>query len=178
MGRNAIREAVRALEHEGLLAPRRGDGTYVRSRNVLTEAIARCVPPKEFAELLVIRRALESEAAALTARLARPEDVERFRGLLKWARESVEDGDLERHIDADIAFHGAIVGACGNGLLIELYEGIGEVIRRSVASVVGGTAMRRPDGHDEAVDAIENRDAVAARKAVHHYLDDALSTAP
>lgn len=179
VGRNTIREAVRALEHEGLLAPRRGDGTYVRSRNVLTEAIARCVRAEEIADLLVTRRALESEAAALTAMRARFADVARFRGLLEHARAALDQGDLDRHVDADIAFHAAIVHACGNGLLIELYEGIGEVLRRSMAAVVGrGAAARKgPDGHDEVVDAIAARDVAAARKAVHHYLDDAMDAA-
>ncbi|MGW5612136.1 FadR/GntR family transcriptional regulator [Streptomyces sp. NPDC003753] len=32
VGRNTVREAVRALVHTGMLEARQGDGTYVRSR--------------------------------------------------------------------------------------------------------------------------------------------------
>ena len=41
VGRNTIREAVRALEHSGMLVPRRGDGTYVRSANTFAAAMTR-----------------------------------------------------------------------------------------------------------------------------------------
>lgn len=50
VGRNTIREAVRALEHAGLLAPRRGDGTYVCGRNPLAGAISRCTPDPEITD--------------------------------------------------------------------------------------------------------------------------------
>jgi DNA-binding FadR family transcriptional regulator len=39
VGRNTVREAVRALEHAGLLEPRRGDGTYVRATSDLGAAL-------------------------------------------------------------------------------------------------------------------------------------------
>ena len=38
VGRNTVREAVRALEHAGILEPRRGDGTYVRAADGLDAA--------------------------------------------------------------------------------------------------------------------------------------------
>ena len=44
VGRNTVREAVRALEHAGLLEPRRGDGTYVRATSGLRAAILRRAP--------------------------------------------------------------------------------------------------------------------------------------
>ncbi|MFT4127419.1 MAG: FCD domain-containing protein [Gordonia sp. (in: high G+C Gram-positive bacteria)] len=175
VGRNTIREAVRALEHAGLLAPRRGDGTFVRTRNVLTEALARSADRSGLVDLLTTRRALESEAAALAAQAPDHTDVTALRVLRARAVDAWAAGDTAAHADADIAFHRAVVERCGNRLLVELYDGLSEVIRRAHARVAATTHHRDPDGHDTVLDAIAAGDPDAARGAVYSYLDDALN---
>lgn len=177
VGRNTIREAVRALEHAGLLAPRRGDGTYVRSANVLTEAIARCTNESELMDLLTTRRALESEAAALAADSITATDLEGLRELLATADAALSSGDVDRYAVADVAFHHALVAASGNRLLISLYEGVGEVIARHHAALVAASVRdrRNPAGHAEIIDAIASGDRLRARDAVYSYVDDAIA---
>ena len=41
VGRNTVREAVRALSHAGLLEVRQGDGTFVRATNEISGAVRR-----------------------------------------------------------------------------------------------------------------------------------------
>jgi len=41
VGRNTVREAVRALSHAGLLEVRQGDGTFVRATSELSGALRR-----------------------------------------------------------------------------------------------------------------------------------------
>src|ERR1700760_2897957 len=41
VGRNTVREAVRALSHAGLLEVRQGDGTFVRATSELSGAVRR-----------------------------------------------------------------------------------------------------------------------------------------
>ncbi|PRC57877.1 GntR family transcriptional regulator, partial [Mycobacterium sp. ITM-2017-0098] len=41
VGRNPVREAVRALAHAGLLDVRQGDGTYVRATSEVSGALRR-----------------------------------------------------------------------------------------------------------------------------------------
>ncbi|WP_207842818.1 FadR/GntR family transcriptional regulator [Williamsia soli] len=173
VGRNTIREAVRALEHSGFLEPRRGDGTYVRSRNLLAAAISRCVSSSEVLELLQVRRALEREAAQSAARNRTAEHVRSLRKLLITMRSAFEADDLQRYIDADIAFHTALVAAAGNALLSELYDGVAEVMSRTHATLIAADvdAHPHPTGHAEVVDAIAAGDSAAALAAVDHYLD-------
>ncbi|MEZ5212934.1 FadR/GntR family transcriptional regulator [Gordonia sp. (in: high G+C Gram-positive bacteria)] len=177
VGRNTVREAVRALEHAGLLVPRRGDGTYVRSRNVLTEAIARSAAESELMDLLSTRRAIESEAAALAALRVDDAALTELRELRGGAVAALARDDLDRHVEADIAFHRRLVDLSGNRLLTDLYDGIIEVIRRNHPALARATDGHRaqPDGHDLVLDALAAGDAAAARLAVHDYLDDAAS---
>lgn len=173
VGRNTIREAVRALEHAGFLEPRRGDGTYVRSRNLLAAAIGRCVSSSEVIELLQVRRALEREAVQSAAHNRTDDQVQALRDLLVEMRTAFEDNNLQRYIDADIAFHTALVAAAGNSLLSELYAGLAEVMERTHATLIAADvdAHPHPTGHAEVVEAISKGDANAALAAVEHYLN-------
>ncbi|MBA4021535.1 MAG: GntR family transcriptional regulator [Gordonia sp.] len=173
VGRNTIREAVRALEHSGFLEPRRGDGTYVRSRNLLAAAISRCVSSSEVLELLQVRRALEREAAQSAARNRTDAQVRSLRELLIAMRSAFEADDLQRYIDADIAFHTTLVAAAGNALLSELYDGVAEVMSRTHATLIAADvdAHPHPTGHAEVVDAVAAGDSAGALAAVDHYLD-------
>nr|WP_274381652.1 FCD domain-containing protein [Gordonia desulfuricans] len=175
VGRNTIREAVRALEHAGLLAPRRGDGTYVCGRNPLAGAISRCTPDPEITDLITTRRALESEAAALAAQHADADTVTGLKALLADTVAALDAGDVERYALLDLEFHSAVVTASRNPLLIELYDGIGEVMRRNhrdLADATSGTG--HPRGHHDVVEAIADADPARARDAVHRYLETAL----
>ncbi|WP_446664887.1 FadR/GntR family transcriptional regulator [Flexivirga sp. B27] len=176
VGRNTIREAVRALEHAGLLAPRRGDGTYVRSANPFVAVLSRGAP-SELLDLLQVRRALESEAAASAARSATVADRRRMRRLLETAEEAFVAGASDRYDQADIDFHAGVVAGCGNELLVQIYAGVVEAMRKSHAQVTRAlhSTQVHPPGHRELVEAIERRDPDAARAAVHAYLDDAVA---
>src|ERR1700754_2247420 len=67
VGRNTVREAVRALEHAGLLEPRRGDGTYVRATSDLGAALLRRARRTNVLHVLAVRAGLERDAAATAA---------------------------------------------------------------------------------------------------------------
>src|SRR5918994_1940024 len=67
VGRNTVREAVRALVHAGVLERRQGSGTYVVSTDELAGAVARKIGAVEVAHTVEVRRAFEVEAARLAA---------------------------------------------------------------------------------------------------------------
>ncbi|MFW0795545.1 FCD domain-containing protein [Gordonia sp. CPCC 205515] len=173
VGRNTIREAVRALEHAGMLAPRRGDGTYVRSRSLLAAAMVRSAPRSDRQDLLEVRRGLETEAVAAAALRATPDQVAELRGLLDAAETALAAGDLDAYTAADIAFHSALVGTSGNELLIELYGSVVEVMHRMFTEILRPIVAdgAHPAGHGEVVEAIAAGDAAAARAAVASYLE-------
>src|SRR5215467_9419137 len=64
VGRNTVREAVRALSHAGLLEVRQGDGTFVRATSEISGAVRRLCGD-ELREVRQVRRLLEVEGARL-----------------------------------------------------------------------------------------------------------------
>lgn len=180
VGRNTIREAVRALEHAGMLIPRRGDGTYVRCRNAFTAAMERNIAADgksaaELRDLLAVRRALEAEAAALAAARATTADRKRLGSRLIAAENALASGDVSGYADADIAFHSDLVQASGNPLLIELYSGVLEVMTRAHLEIVERylSDAAATVSHRNVVEAIDDSDPGAARDAVYTYLREA-----
>ncbi|RAY14758.1 GntR family transcriptional regulator [Actinomadura craniellae] len=154
VGRNTVREAVRALTHAGLLECRQGDGTYVRATSELSGAVRRRLRTAELHEILEVRRALEVEAAKLAAARRTPEDVTVIDDALLRRHEA---GDENAYVEADLAFHAAIVAATHNRVLIDLYHDFSAALRASIAERVDpehadaahadiATAIRAGDG--------------------------------
>src|SRR3954451_5868247 len=125
VGRNTVREAIRALAHTGVLEVRQGDGTYVRATSEVSSALRRLCG-SELREVLQVRRCLEVEGARLAAAARRNEDVTALRQLLR-RRDELELGeDDAAFVAADAALHFAVVQASGNTVLTELYRGLTE----------------------------------------------------
>ncbi|NNG39008.1 FadR family transcriptional regulator [Flexivirga sp. ID2601S] len=174
VGRNTIREAVRALEHTGMLQPRRGDGTYVRSANPFAAAMSRGASSAAL-DLMQVRRALESEAAASAARSASARTRAKLRAVLDRAEAALAAGDLETYTREDVGFHTQLVAAAGNPLMVEIFDGVVEAIAATHAEITATSAAHtglHPQGHREAIDAIDAGDPEAARAAVNHYIDE------
>lgn len=96
VGRNTVREAVRALAHTGILEVRQGDGTYVRATSEMAGAIRRLCGP-ELREVLQVRRALEVDGARLAATARTEADLAELRRLLD-RRDAAWD-KLSRSVD-------------------------------------------------------------------------------
>ncbi|MFD1529265.1 FadR/GntR family transcriptional regulator [Pseudonocardia aurantiaca] len=179
VGRNTVREAVRALEHAGLLEPRRGDGTYVRATSDLGAALLRRARRSTAMHVLAVRSSLERDAAAAAALNRTEADVVAIREAADARRAAApEGGDRGVFVAADLAFHRAVIAATGNPVLVDLYAGLTEAIQRTVAEI----AERDDDpaafpGHDELAAAIIARDPVAARAAAENYLGAARAIA-
>jgi DNA-binding FadR family transcriptional regulator len=174
VGRNTVREAVRALEHAGLLEPRRGDGTYVRATSDLGAALLRRARRSTAMHVLAVRSSLERDAAAVAAVHRNEADVVAIRDAITARRAAAPGGDRAAFVAADLAFHRAVIAATGNPVLVDLYAGLTEAIEHTVTEI-----DERDDdpatfpGHDELAAAIIAGDPVAARAAADSYLDAA-----
>ncbi|ANW20851.1 FadR/GntR family transcriptional regulator [Streptomyces clavuligerus] len=145
VARNTVREAVRALAHNGLLDIRQGSGTYVRATSELAGVMHRRfadAAPRDVAE---VRSTLESSAARLAAERRTERDLRQLDTLLARREESWATGDAERFVAADAAFHQAVVAASHNEVLIELYADLGDLLREWLRGDVGGEL--RPEHH-------------------------------
>ncbi|MEO3862228.1 FadR/GntR family transcriptional regulator [Acrocarpospora sp. B8E8] len=173
VGRNTVREAVRALTHAGLLDCRQGDGTYVRATSELSGAMARRLRTAEQLEILEVRRALEVEAARLAATRRTDADIVAMETALARREQAWSGGDPTIFVEADLAFHVAVVQATHNRVLIDLYADFSAALRASIAAA-GGTLEQNYIPHDGIVRAIAAGDAAAAEHAGHACMEHIL----
>ncbi|MER7984480.1 FadR/GntR family transcriptional regulator [Streptomyces noursei] len=178
VGRNTVREAVRALVHTGMLEPRQGDGTYVRARSGFGAAVQRRLRRAANLEAYEVRASLERDAARHAAERRTDEDLAALREALALRGRAWEAGDVAQFIDADVDFHRAVAAAAHNGLLAELYEQFGAALRETLRAVVGTPLLpdavrHQIDAHTAIVDAIEARDPDAAERAALAHLAEA-----
>jgi len=172
VGRNTVREAVRALTHTGVLECRQGSGTYVVSTDELTGVVARKFGAADIAHTVEVRRALEVEAARLAAARRTRDDLEKLDGALA-AREAAWDaGVIEVFVEADTALHVAVVAAAHNPMLAELYASIETAMRASVAAAIGSElhAGNHTD-HGRLVEAIRAGDPDRAAHEAGMFLE-------
>jgi DNA-binding FadR family transcriptional regulator len=170
VGRNTVREAVRALAHAGLLEVRQGDGTFVRATTELSGAL-RKLCGSELRDALEVRRVLEVDAARLAAVRRTADDLTALHAALAERNAAVRDQDVERAVHTDTAFHLVVVRSAHNDLLTELYRGVAEVVARSVATTMPTDLDKQDEiSHDGLVEAIVAQDVERAAREAGDFL--------
>jgi len=174
VSRPSVREALIALEVEGLVEVRMGSGIYVIAPDAGLSAPRVDSELSPF-EIIRARQLIECELAALAA--ASPDAGEIAQGL----RDAVllMEADIERElmpIRGDRLFHVRVAEACDNGALlrvvIELYDErnnpLFERLGRHFERVA--TWRQAVAEHRAVVSAIAARDPAGARAAMHEHL--------
>jgi len=162
VSRNTVREAVRALVHAGLLDPRPGDGTYVRADTGLGVALERAARRWEAIDALEVRNMLERDAARLAAGRRDQADVAAIEAALSRVAEAQDD---RAFVEADAAFHEAVVAATHNQVLIALYAHLAAPLRKSVTEALRADSSAHDSSHQTLALAIRRGDAAAAERA-------------
>lgn len=169
IGRSTVREAVRILVHDGQLETRQGSGTFVRA----------LTPPPEWEprmrqaavlDAYEVREALEVQAARLAAERRSDEDADRIDAALAERERCRAAGEIEAFVDADLAFHSAIVAAAHNDLLQDMFTSFLTVLRAALVEVVRDVVLDDVDSrqaHADLARAIRDRDPEAAMAATH-----------
>ncbi|MEU5876629.1 FCD domain-containing protein [Spirillospora sp. NPDC047279] len=172
VSRPAVREAIRALTHVGVLEVRRGDGTYVRS-GADPRPMLRRVEHANLRDVFEVQLAYDVQAARLAARRRTDADLARLRELL--AARAAATGAAEFGA-ADARFHLGVVEATGNQVMIEacrfFLRRLGEAM--STLRLDGEIPEASQELHEAVADAIEARDADAAGRAAAAIIEPAL----
>lgn len=176
VGRNTVREAVRALVHCGMLEPLQGDGTYVRAADELGAALLRRTRRADHLEVLEVRGSLERDAARLAALRRTPADLSTLRTLLSRRAQAWRERDYDALIGADLEFHRAAVAAAHNTLLTELYTHLVVAQRAMLVTLihapVDDQTRYQGEAHTALVDAIEAGDPDTAQRCVTDYVEE------
>ncbi|SFT68054.1 DNA-binding transcriptional regulator, FadR family [Actinopolyspora lacussalsi subsp. righensis] len=175
VGRNTVREAVRALAHAGLLEVRQGDGTFVRATSELSGAVSRLCDT-ELRQVLEVRRALEVESARLAANARTEADVADLEIALRERDTALAERDSERVVHTDSRFHLRLVEASHNPVLIQLYQGISEAVLSSVATTFDPEVPPERDvSHTELLEAVRDGHPERAAAEAGGFLDELLA---
>ena len=170
VARNTVREAVRALAHNGLLDIRQGSGTYVVATSELAGVMHRRFADADPRHVAELRSTLESAAAGLAAERRTDKDLRQLDTLLARREEAWRSGDTEAFVSADATFHLAVVSASHNDVMTAMYADLGEVLRDWLREDVGEELT--PEAfmdHTPLVDAVRAGDAEAAGREAASY---------
>ncbi|MFE1400387.1 FadR/GntR family transcriptional regulator [Nocardiopsis dassonvillei] len=178
VGRGSVREAIRVLEHAGVLDVRVGSGTYVvgdggSEKNAL-RARAAVAGEHSPLDLIVARAALEPVCAEHAATARTSNDLRVLEDLVLKQERVLEEGADPSAVDAD--FHLAVAAASHNSVLFALERTLVDLMREPMWSELKGRSRGRRDQarhylehHRQVLGAIERRDHRRARQlmAVH-----------
>lgn len=182
VSRGALREAVKALVAKGMLRVRPRTGTRVlppEHWNHLDRDVLRWKQAGDAAALLrdtgELRRIVEPEAARLAAVRAHPDDVRALYDALAAMEAAAAEPGRSGYIEADIAFHRALLDAGGNRLLGSLGRAIEIALEHSfvVSTQTPGAVEASLPGHRAIVEAVAAGDPAAATAAVLAVVDAA-----
>lgn len=173
VGRSTIREAVRVLANEDWLETRQGTGTFVLRSAAMPSGLLSRLRRAEMIEVFEARHGLEVEAARLAARRRTPEDLAAIEAALD-RRLHTDPADSGRaFVESDIAFHAAVVAACHNSVMIELFGSFATVLAESLLDLTAHhfVSDEATAAHVDLVEAIRAGDAAgAARAAAAQFL--------
>lgn len=124
IGQPTLREAMRELEHQGLLTKQPQRGTYVAQ-----------LSPDDYRRILEVRIPLEAIAIGRAAKRLTPNSEEELTNLVMTMAGTGREIDVKSFHDCDVLFHRRIWELAGNDYLRDLLEMI--TFRLFVFSVVG-----------------------------------------
>lgn len=177
VSRAPIREAMQSLHLMGIveISPRRG-------------ATVRALPVESVVDMAILsgsmrgtdrvgdvfqfRDAMESAIAELSALNADAAQLERVRAILDENRAAVARGDRDAAQLIDVRFHAAIAEASGNVVFTAVSAALGGLLvelRRTTGGIPGASEASFVE-HTEIFQALERRDAPAARRATERHI--------
>ena len=164
VSRTPVREAIRKLELECLVAMVPRKGAYVADLSM-----------KDIVEVFEIRGALEGLAAELAAERITEEELEELERYLVRIMESIGADDLSLMVEVDTDFHTQLYKASRNERLSQIISNLREQIQRfrKTSLAVPGRMKAALEEHKKIVEAISARDGVLARHLAEEHIENA-----
>jgi GntR family transcriptional regulator, hexuronate regulon transcriptional repressor len=178
VSRTTIREAIIALEIQGVVEVRIGSGVYVTKSQPKGKALPIEMDIGAF-ELTEARLLLEGEVAALAAVNATEADIADLERLLLEMDKANAKGDGSGEL-VDRQFHERIAICTRNSAMVAMVEQLWTIRNRSPQCVRLLEKTRRKgyqpmiNEHQAIVDALQSRDPAAARAAMRGHLSKVL----
>ena len=162
VSRQPVREALQSLAKDGWVDLRPALGAFVHQPSL-----------EEAAELLVVRRLLESESARLAAEHATPADVGVLQELCRVGFAAAEAESVFELVEANAALHRTIAECSRNRVLVEMVSQIDRRVRWLHGQVATSRGVKAWQEHASVVDAIAHGDATLAAELMRAHIDRA-----
>ncbi len=181
VSRPTVREALVALELQGLVEVRTGAGVYVKGTTPEPVTIVQNEKdpgPSPF-DIIEARILLEGEMAALAASNIGPTELKGLEEAIAIMAADVQSGvqQVDSEKDGDFLFHSRIAAVSRNTVLQSMVEQLWEGMRRPIFKAISErvrlskNAARAIQDHRIICDAIASGDPEQAKKAMHRHLE-------
>jgi len=170
VGRSTLREAIRELAGKGVLESRQGAGVFVTALDV-TDDWDSLLRRTNIVAVIEARIAIEAEAAALAATRRTPDDLRAIRRAL--AARGIPGQSIPDHVDADMAFHRAVIAAAHNDVLTQLFDTFLPRLRLAMIDMLKAKPVPAESdhaAHQDLAEAITSRRPSAAATASRTHL--------
>jgi GntR family transcriptional repressor for pyruvate dehydrogenase complex len=176
VGRSSVREAFRALETLGYVEIRPGRGRFLQNgatyslQSHLIEHLDHTQPKRSDVVNLCV--AIESMAASLAATRHTIKEIEQMVCFEDDFEHCIRRYDVNGVVLADESFHGAVLVAGHNDVLISIGKQIHQYLREVRLATFGlpGYAQRSVAPHRAIIAAIQSHNANAARDAIASHI--------
>ena len=151
-----VREALRDLELFGFVTSSPFRGTQVKE-----------ISPEDLLEIYPIRAALEAVGARAAATRIDDDTLARLEALIVAMREAAAKADHRAHVDADYAFHQAIIKASGNRMLQHVWQTMRlattTFVTHSMTQLTHRSLQEIGERHVPVLEALRTRDPESCR---------------
>jgi len=160
-----VREALRDLELFGFVTSSPFRGTQVRE-----------ISPEDLLEIYPVRAALEALAARVAATRIDDETFARLEALIGDMREAAAKADHRAHVDADYAFHQAIIKASGNRMLQHVWQTMRlattTFVTHSMTQLTHRSLAEIGERHVPVLEALRSRNPDLAEAAMRRHIEE------
>ncbi|WP_306545795.1 FadR/GntR family transcriptional regulator [Malikia spinosa] len=141
VSRNTLREALRSLEHAGLVRLQKGatGGAFITevSGDTITASMldmfhVGAISPEKLTEARIW---LESVIVREACTRAQPTDLQQLRSNIQQAEAAKASGDFQRRVDTHLEFHRILARMTGNPIMVTVMDGLLAVLRHYVFSI-------------------------------------------
>lgn len=179
VSRASVREALTALEAIGILDIRPGEGTFVRQTNIAETfeplALVLAVERNPAAQLMEVRRVIETECAALSAQRASNEQLEQIKISLEMMKAAET---IPLAVEYDLKFHFTIAESTQNTILLRMMNTVADLMhntfRRDREKLYSQPekSIQILQEHEAIYEAILNRNPSLARKKMLEHINN------
>jgi DNA-binding FadR family transcriptional regulator len=141
VSRNTLREALRSLEHAGLVLLRKGasGGAFISQGSgdaIVTSMMdlfhMGSVTPDQLTEARIW---IEAVIVREACRRATPQDIETLRRNIEDTARAMADGDFQRRAELNLDFHRILSRMTGNPLMLIIMDGMLKVLSQYILSL-------------------------------------------